>query len=81
VWTVNRQCFSRLTGVVPDASHAGHCRAFRNHAERRLYGVSVIDLVSFASASLLFLAVAMAASWFPAGRATLVDPLVALRDQ
>ena len=46
-----------------------------------LYGVSAIDLVSFAGASLLFLAVAVAASWFPARRATLVDPLVALRDQ
>jgi putative ABC transport system permease protein len=44
-----------------------------------LYGVSVIDAVSFAAASLLFLTIALAASWLPARRAMRVDPLVALR--
>jgi len=46
-----------------------------------LYGLSVVDVVSFGSASLLFLTVALVASWWPARRATRVDPLVALREQ
>ena len=46
-----------------------------------LYGLSAIDAVSFAVASLLFLAIALAASWLPSRRAMRIDPLVALRDQ
>jgi predicted permease len=46
-----------------------------------LYGIGAVDLVSFAAASLLFLAMALMASWVPSRRAMRVDPLVALRDQ
>ncbi len=46
-----------------------------------LYGVSPIDAVAFTVPSLLFLAIALAASWLPSRRATRIDPLVALRDQ
>jgi predicted permease len=46
-----------------------------------LYGLSAIDTVSFAGASLLFLAIALAASWLPSRRAKRIDPLAALRDQ
>ena len=46
-----------------------------------LYGLGAIDAVSFAGASLLFLAIALAASWLPSRRAMRIDPLVALRDQ
>ena len=46
-----------------------------------LYGLGAIDAVSFAAASLLFLTIALFASWVPSRRATRVDPLVALRDQ
>ena len=46
-----------------------------------LYGLSAIDVVSFAGASLLFLVIALAASWLPSRRAMRVDPLVALREQ
>jgi putative ABC transport system permease protein len=44
-----------------------------------LYHVSATDARTFAGISILFLAVALAASWIPAWRATRVDPLEALR--
>ena len=46
-----------------------------------LYGLGALDVVSFATASLLFLTIALAASWLPSRRAMRIDPLVALRDQ
>jgi len=46
-----------------------------------LYGLSTIDVISFAGASLLFLVIALAASCLPSLRAMRVDPLVALREQ
>jgi ABC-type lipoprotein release transport system permease subunit len=46
-----------------------------------LYGLGALDVVSFATASLLFLTIALAASWLPARRAMRIHPAVALRDQ
>ncbi len=43
-----------------------------------LYGLSPFDPVAFAAASLAWIVIAMLASWYPARRATRVDPMTAL---
>jgi ABC-type antimicrobial peptide transport system permease subunit len=44
-----------------------------------LYGVSPLDPVAFAGAALVWLLIAMLASYIPAQRAACVDPAISLR--
>jgi predicted permease len=44
-----------------------------------LYGIGNFDLLSFAVAAVLLIAVALVACWLPARRAMRVDPIIALR--
>jgi predicted permease len=46
----------------------------------QLYGVGAVDPVTFVATPLVLGLVAFVASWIPARRAAMVDPLVALRD-
>ena len=48
---------------------------------RLLFGIHAWDVPAFAAASLVTLAVALAASWIPAMRASRVSPSVALRNE
>jgi len=47
--------------------------------EGQLYGVAITDVLSLAGCVGVFLSVTLLAGFFPARRATRVDPLVALR--
>jgi predicted permease len=46
-----------------------------------LYGLNGVDTVAFASVSLLFLLIALLASYAPARRAMRIDPIAALREE
>jgi len=49
--------------------------------ESLLYGVSPTDPLTFLAVAVLVSAVALAACWIPAGRASRIDPIIALRSE
>ena len=59
----------------------GGAAAVTRYLEGLLYGLTPLDISTFAAASLTFLLIALVASYVPARRATRVDPVIALRSE
>jgi predicted permease len=76
-WMVMRQ--GLILGVIGLASGLALALAASRVLAGQLLGVSPVDPVSFAGASVLLLAIAALASAIPARRAARLDPVVALR--
>jgi putative ABC transport system permease protein len=55
--------------------------ALSRYLDGLLFGLTPLDVTTFAGVGLMFAVVAMLASYVPARRATHVDPLVALRSE
>jgi ABC-type antimicrobial peptide transport system permease subunit len=53
--------------------------ALTRYLKSMLFELAPLDPLTFAAVAVLFLVVALLASWLPAARASRVDPLVALR--
>jgi putative ABC transport system permease protein len=75
---VGRGLTVALAGIVAGLVAAVGLTRF---LQSQLFGVAAIDGLVFGGISALFVAVALAASYLPARRATRVDPLVALRHE
>ena len=69
----------RTTGTGVTLGLAGSA-ALTRYLQSLLFGVAAHDVSVYATVTIVLLAVAMAACYLPARRATLVDPAVALRD-
>ena len=70
-----------LSARRPRASGCAGALAVTPVVGSLLIGVSPNDPAGLAVVSLLLAAIALAATWLPAWRASAVDPVVALREQ
>ena len=57
----------------------GGAAAVTRYLEGLLFGLTPLDASTFVVASLIFVSIALIASYVPARRATRIDPVVALR--
>jgi ABC-type antimicrobial peptide transport system permease subunit len=55
--------------------------ALARYVESQLYGVPARDISTLGAAAVVLAAVALAAGWLPARRASRVDPMLALRQE
>ncbi|HTX33886.1 MAG TPA: ABC transporter permease [Bryobacteraceae bacterium] len=80
---VFRMIAARALGLAALGVAAGllGCIALRRVLVTVLFGIGPNDPVTIAAAIAILLAVALAAAWFPARRATRVDPMTALREE
>jgi putative ABC transport system permease protein len=69
-----------LTASGVAAGLAG-AAALSRYLEGLLFGLTSLDRMTFVAVAVMFAAVATLASYLPARRATLVDPLIALRSE
>ncbi len=65
--------------VRPALAGLAGAAALSRYLEGLLFGLTPLDAVTFAGVALLFGSIAALASFVPARRATLVDPVVVLR--
>jgi predicted lysophospholipase L1 biosynthesis ABC-type transport system permease subunit len=64
---------------ISSIAGAGLGVVFGRFVQARLYGVEVLDPVSLLVPSVILMIAAIAASWLPARRASVIDPAVTLR--
>jgi len=74
-------CQGLTLAAVGIAIGVGAALALTRLLSSLLYRVSVTDPLTFGAGAVLFVAVALAASYIPARRATRVDPALALRGE
>jgi ABC-type antimicrobial peptide transport system permease subunit len=61
------------------ASGIAGALALTGYLEGMLFGLTSLDVTTYAAAAVIFTAIAMAAVYVPSRRATTIDPLTALR--
>jgi putative ABC transport system permease protein len=68
-------------GIAGIAAGLAGALALSRALASMLFGVQPRDPLTFAAVALLLIAIALAACYFPARRATAIDPVIALRDE
>jgi predicted permease len=81
LWMVLRESFTLLAAglLIGIPVSLGITRGLTSFLKAELFHVSTTDPVSFLIAAVVVSVMTLAAAWFPARRATKVDPLIALR--